>query len=335
MAEIKQIQWGIMSTARHGANTWIPAAHDSASGAVYAVASRDADRARAFAQENDIPVSYGSYEDLLADDTVDAVYIPLPNHLHKEWAIKAAQAGKHVMCEKPLGLDAAEAEEMVAAFAEAGLKFAEAFQWRHDPQAQRAREIIESGQLGDLHLIDAGFSFTLDREGDIRRDPQMGGGALYDVGCYTIAAARFLVGAEPLRATAQMHWGATGTDETVVATLEFPGEVLAHINCSFELPLRRYYEAVGTQGSVYVSPAYNPKAEFSSTVTVRGTDRAVKTTEVLGEFNEYELLIEDFNRAILDNRQPLFPATDAILNMRVIDAIFAAARESRTVAVGS
>lgn len=330
-----EIQWGVLGTAKHGGDTWIPAAFESASGTVRAVASRDADRARAFADEQNIPVSYGSYEDLLADAEIDAVYIPLPNTMHKEWAIKAAQAGKHVMCEKPLGLNAAEAEEMVAVFAEAGLKFAEAFQWRHDPQAQRTREIVQNKEIGDLRLIDAGFSFFLDRPGDIRRNPATGGGALYDVGCYTITAARFLAGAEPLRVTAQIRWGATGIDETVVATLEFPGEVLAHLNCSFEQPLRRYYEAVGTKGSAYVAPAYNPKEQFASTVTLRGADREPTSREELGVHNEYVLLIEDFNRAILDDRDPLFPATDAILNMRVIDAIFKAAKEGRTVEVGS
>jgi predicted dehydrogenase len=185
------VKWGILSTARHAANTWLPQAHKSPSGEVVAVASRDAKRAEQFAKENNIPRSYGSYEALLADDQVDAVYIPLPNDMHKEWTIKAAQAGKHVMCEKPLGLNAAEAEAMVAAFEGTGLKFTEAFQWRHSLQAQRLREIVRGGRMGDLRFIDAGFSFMLDREGH-RRKPENGGGALtWDA---TIAAVRLSPG---------------------------------------------------------------------------------------------------------------------------------------------
>ncbi len=326
------VKWGILSTARHAANTWIPQAHNSPSGQVHAVASRDAARAQQFAQENNIPHSYGSYEALLADDNVDAVYIPLPNDMHKEWAIKAAQAGKHVMCEKPAGLNAAEAEEMVAAFKGAGLKFAEAFQWRHSLQAQRLRKMVQGGSMGDLRFIDAGFSFMLDREGDIRRKPENGGGALYDVGCYTISAVRFIAGAEPLAVTAQIYWGDSGVDELVVATLEFPNHVLAHINCSFILPLRRYYEAVCSNGSVIVERAYNPNG-LENIVTQRGSDREVVRKHLLGRDNEYMLLVEDFNRAILDNRDPMFTGEDAIKNMKVIDAIFAAAKTGTRVAL--
>jgi xylose dehydrogenase (NAD/NADP) len=326
------VKWGILSTARHAANTWIPQAHAAPSGEIVAVASRDLNRARQFAAANDIPHSHGSYEALLADDTIDAVYIPLPNHMHKKWAIKAAQAGKHVMCEKPLGLNAAEAEDMVAAFANTGLKFSEAFQWRHSEQAQRLREIVRSGAIGELRFIDAGFSFPLAREGDIRRNPETGGGALYDLGCYTIAAARYITGGEPLAATAQAYYGDSGVDELLVATLEFPNQVLAHINCSFILPLRRYYEAVCSDGSVLVEHAYNPNG-LTNTVIQRGTDREVVTTHVLGTDSEYKLLIEDFNRAILDDRDPMYGGDDAIKNMQVIDAIFAAVHTGRRVEV--
>ncbi|MBN1565783.1 MAG: Gfo/Idh/MocA family oxidoreductase [Anaerolineae bacterium] len=327
------VKWGILSTARHAANTWIPQAHNSPSGEVVAVASRDPHRAQQFAAANNIPNSYGSYEALLADDTIDAVYIPLPNHMHKEWAIKAKEAGKHVMCEKPLGLNAMEAVEMVEAFKGSDLKFAEAFQWRHSRQAQRLRQIVQSGEIGDLRFIDAGFSFPLDREGDIRRNPETGGGALYDVGCYTVAATRFIADAEPLTVTAQIYWGDYGIDELVVATLEFPNHVLAHLNCSFILPLRRYYEAVCRDGSVLVEHAYNPNG-LKNKVIQRGQDHEVVKTHVLGRDNEYLLLIEDFNRAVLDDRDPLYGGDDAIKNMKVIDAIYKASETGTRVEVG-
>lgn len=329
-----KVRWGIIGTARHAANTWLPGCKASASGDVAAIASRSADKAQAFAAEHGIPKSYGSYEDMLAADDIDAVYIPLPNHLHKEWSIKAAEAGKHVMCEKPLGLNAAEAEEMVAAFAGTGLKFAEAFQWRHHPQGQKVRELVKAGVIGDLRLIDAGFSFYLDRTGDVRLNKDMGGGALYDVGCYPISFARYITGQEPLTVTAQAEWGETGVDTLLVATMAFPGGVLAHINCAFTLPQRRYYTVVGPEGSLTVNGAYNPKDDRPGHVIRLGEDRIAQETYDVGAHNSYTLMIEDFNRAVLDDRDPLFPAEDAIDNMRVIDAVYKAAREGGTVKVG-
>ena len=231
-----KVRWGILSTARHGAISWIPALKQTKRGELVAVASRHEDRAREFAAEHGIPKAYGSYEAMLADPEIDAIYIPLPNHLHKEWTIRAAEAGKHVMCEKPLGLDAAEAEVMVAAARQAGIIFAETFQWRHHPQGQTARDLVRAGRIGTLRLIEAGFSFMLNRPDDVRWNPDMGGGALYDVGCYPISLARYITGQEPAAVTAQAHWGKSGVDDSVVATLEFPGDVLAVINCGFHPP---------------------------------------------------------------------------------------------------
>jgi predicted dehydrogenase len=327
------VHWGILSTSRHAAITWIPALKKSKHGQIAAVASRDETRGRQYAAEHGIPQVYGSYEALLADPKIDAVYIPLPNSLHKTWAIRAAEAGKHVLCEKPLGLNAAEAEEMVAAFRKAGRKLAEAFQWRHHPQGQIVREMAREGVIGDLRLIDAGFSFMLTREDDVRWKPELGGGSLYDVGCYPVALARYVTGQEPLAVTAQAHWGDSGVDDRMVATLEFPGGVLAHINCGFSLPLRRYYEVVGTDGSLAVNRAYNPKEDHPGEVWRYDEDRELVDTIELGRLNSYTLMIDDFNAAILENRDPLFPGEDAILNMRVIDAIFRAAREGVRVTI--
>jgi xylose dehydrogenase (NAD/NADP) len=322
-----KIRWGVLSTSRHAANTWIPALKQSKQGQVRAVASRDETRARQYADANGIPNIHGSYEALLADPEIDAVYIPLPNGLHKPWAIRAAEAGKHTLCEKPLGLNAAQAEEMVAAFRKARLKFAEAFQWRHHPQGQTVRQMVREGAIGELRLIDGGFSFMLTRPDDVRWNPAQGGGSLYDVGCYPIALARYITGHEPLAVTAQAHWGDSGVDDLMVATMEFPGGVLAHINCGFTLPLRRYYEVVGTAGSLYVNQAYNPQGDAPGEVRRYGEDCALVETIRLEALNSYTLMIDDFNAAILEDRDPLFPAEDAILNMRVIDAIFRAARE--------
>ncbi len=327
------VRWGILSTARHGEKTMLPAFRQARETEVVAIASRDVERARAYAQQHGIPVSYGSYEALLDDPNIDAIYIPLPNNMHKEWAIKAAQAGKHVLCEKPIALNATEAEEMVAAFAEAGRVLAETFQWRHHPQAHAVRELIEDGTIGEVRFIDAGFSFLIAREDDIRLDPALGGGSLYDVGCYPVSLARFMVQDEPLAVTAQAHWTERGVDDRMAATLEFPNGVLAHINCGFSLPLRRYYEVVGSLGSLYVNRAYNPIGDRSSEIVRYGDDRMMIETVQLEPANSYTLMVEDFNRAVTGEAPPRFPAEDAVKNMRVIDALYRSAREGGTVEV--
>ncbi len=329
------IRWGVLSTARHARGTVIPAIQAAQDAEVVAVASRDGERARAFADALGIPTAYGSYEELLADPQVDAIYIPLPNHLHAPWSIRAAEAGKHVLCEKPIALNAAEAEEMAAAFERAGRVLAEAFQWRHHPQGLRVRELVQEGAIGDVKLIDAGFSFTLEDTGDVRWDPEMGGGALYDLGCYPISLVRFIAGAEPVAVTAQIRWHSSGVDEAVVATLEFPGGVLSHINCSFAMPLRRYFEVVGTGGSLYVNRGYNPKGDTPDEIVRYGADRVEQERIALPQQNSYVLMVEDFGRAVRGEAPQRFTPQDAVANMRVIDAIFRAAREGVRVEVAS
>jgi len=328
-----KIRWGVLSTSRHAAATWIPACQASQRCEVVAVASRDASRARQYASEHGIPRSFGDYESLLASPDVDAVYIPLPNHLHKEWTIKAAGAGKHVLCEKPLGLDAAQAEEMVAACHAAGVTLAEAFQWRHHPHAERTRELLQDGAIGDLRLIEAGFTFPLGRDGDVRWDPAKGGGALYDVGCYPVALARYVTGGEPLSVTAQATWGQTGVDDLLVATLEFPGGVFAKLHGGFNLPLDRYFRLVGTEGSLLVDYAYNAKANRPNIIRQYGPDWELQSTIELAPVDSYTLMIDDLSARLLAGRAPLFPAEDAIGNMRAIDALYQAARTGQTIRV--
>lgn len=327
------VRWGVLSTSGHAANTVIPAMKAAPSGRVMAVASRDAERARAYAATQGIPHSYGSYEALLADPDIDAVYIPLPNSLHREWTIRAAGAGKHVLCEKPLALNAAEAEEVVAACRQAGVKLAETFQWRHHPQTHRARALLREGVIGTLCLIEAGFTFPLTRSGDIRLRPELGGGALYDVGCYPIALARYMTGAEPLSVTAQATWTESGVDDLLVATLAFPGGVLAHINCSMSLVQRQYFELVGSKGALVVNRAYKPREDAPGEIVRSEDNRAPVETYTTPALNSYTLMAEDFNRAVLDGTEVPFPAEDAVLNMRVIDAVYQAARSGKRVAV--
>ncbi|RPI95834.1 MAG: gfo/Idh/MocA family oxidoreductase, partial [Chloroflexi bacterium] len=216
---------------------------------------------------------------------------------------------------------------------QAGIIFAETFQWRHHPQGQTSRDLVRAGRIGTLRLIEAGFSFMLDHPEDVRWDPAMGGGALYDVGCYPISLTRYITGQEPIAVTAQAHWGQTGVDDSVVATLEFPGDVLAVINCGFILPLRRYFEITGTEGSLHVNHAYNPKDDVAAEILRYGSDRELVETIPVGKHDSYTLMIEDFHDVVLDGREQPFPPEDAVRNMRVIDAIYAAAREGRRVTV--
>ncbi len=319
-------RWGILSTALHAKNLVIPAMHEAPNAVPAAVASRDAARARAYADELSIPTSYSSYEDLLADPGIDAVYIPLPNHMHKEWAIRAAEAGKHVLCEKPIALNAAEAEEMARAFEGTGLKLAEAFQWRHHPQAIIAREMLREGAIGPLNFISAEFSITFDDPSNIRAKPETGGGSLYDVGCYPVSLTRFMAG-EPVAVTAQIRWNAMGVDDLVVATLEYPGGVLAQIACGFTLPWRDTYEIVGPLGALEVHRAYNPQADHPGQIFRNGERKQHVETINLEAVNSYMLMIRDFSAVVLDGTPALYGGEDAVNNMRVIDAIFRSARE--------
>lgn len=327
------VRWGVLSTARIAANAVIPGIKGAPNAELGAVASRDAARGEAYARQHGFPRSYGSYEALLADPEIDAIFIPLPNHLHKEWAIRAAEAGKHVLCEKPIALDAAEAEEMSAAFEGTNLILAETFQWRHHPQGQLARQLLQDGLIGDLRLIRGTFTFKLEDPADIRLKPEMGGGALYDVGTYPVALARYMTGAEPLRVTAQAHWHESGVDDLLVGTLEFPGGVLADIDCGFSVPVRRDYELVGTDGSLYVNRAYNPRDDYAGAVMHFGPDRELVKTYTTDRLDCYVLMVRDFCDAVLNGTPPLFPASDAIKQARVLDALYAAAREGGTVEV--
>lgn len=327
------VRWGVLSTAGHGTNTVIPALQAASGGRVAAIASRDAGRAQEWAAKLGIPHSYGSYEALLDDPDIDAVYVPLPNNLHREWTIRAAGAGKHVLCEKPLALNAAEAAEMVAACRQAGVTLAETFQWRHHPQSHRARALLRGGVIGTLRLIEAGFTFPLTRPGDIRLLPELGGGALYDVGCYAISLARYITGAEPEAVTAQATWTESGVDDLLVATLAFPDGVLAHINCSLRLVLRQYFELVGTDGALVVNRAYKPLEDAPGEIVRCTQNRAPVETYTTPALNSFVLMAQDFNRAVLAGSEVPFPAEDAVLNMRVIDAVYEAARSGRRVAV--
>jgi xylose dehydrogenase (NAD/NADP) len=318
--------WGILGTARINRRL-IPPLQASPRNRLRAVASRDAGRAAAYAREWGIERAYGSYEELLEDGEIDAVYIPLPNHLHAEWAVRAARAGKHVLCEKPLALTVAEVDAMAAAAGERGVVLTEAFMYRHHPQTLRVKQLVDEGEIGEPRFVRGSFSFPLTRPGDVRLDPAMGGGALWDVGCYPVSFTRFVLGAEPLEVVGHATLGSTGIDETFVGQMVFPGGVLAQFDCGFRAPYRTQMEIVGGEGRVLIPDPWVPGAG-APLLVIRGD---VRQQVVVDGEDRYRLEIEDLADAALDARPPRVSLAESRGNVATLAALLDSAREGRPV----
>lgn len=324
MTEKSRLRWGVLSTANIGRAAVNPAIQASRNGDLVAVASRDEARARDFAETHGIPRACGSYEALLDDDEIDAVYIPLPNGLHREWVIRSAEAGKHILCEKPLALTAAECLDMAAAARSNGVRFMEAFMYRFHPRIDRVRERISQGDVGELRMIRSSFTFKLTRPDNIRWDPELGGGALMDVGCYCVNVSRTLAGSEPIEVQAFATWTDRNVDSELVGTLRFPQDVVAHFDCALTMERNEVVEAAGTDGVISVPSAFLPGTEDVPIHVERG--RGDRATEVVPGDDEYLLMVEHFADAVLNDRPLRYPATEAAANMRVIEALYRSAR---------
>ncbi|MBX3084934.1 MAG: Gfo/Idh/MocA family oxidoreductase [Anaerolineae bacterium] len=329
----KKIRWGILSTARIGENAVIPAIHQSRNGVAAAVGSRDIEKGKAFAARNNIPKVYGSYEELIADPDIDAIYNPLPNGLHGEWSIKAAQGGKHVLCEKPLANNAAEAQHMADEFKQHGVLLAEAFMYRFHPQTEKVKQMVDSGAVGKIHLIQAAFSFSIEDEGDVRLSKELVGGALMDVGCYCLNVTRYMLGEEPIEVKAIADFGEkTGVDERLVAIMAFPSGALAHFDCSLRTHFTQTYEIRGSHGRILVEKGYAPfRPDPAADVIIRywnsqpGVEKHAYEEIKVDKPDQYTLMAEDFADAILNKRPPRFPIEDSIAQMRAIDMLYASA----------
>ena len=317
----RRLRWGILGCARISRRGLIPGIRASATGALTALASRDGATARSWVEEFGIPRAYGSYEELIADPEVDAVYIPLPNELHRPWTCAAADAGKHVLCEKPLALVAAEAAAMAAHCRARGVVLMEAFMWRHQPRTAALRELVAGGAIGGLRLVRSSFSFPI-TPGDWRLDPARGGGALWDVGCYGVSTARLFAAAEPAAVRSLERLGPTGVDLSLTAELAFSDGVLAVLDCSFEQPFRCAYELVGTLGTIVVPDAYLPPARPVAHLRGPGGDREL----AFDGRDQYAAMVDAFARAVADGGRLPDPAEDGAAQMQVLDAIRAAAR---------
>ena len=322
---MEKTNWGILSTANIGRKAMIPALKASEMAEVRAVASRDLDKARQFADELQIAQAYGSYQDLLEDDEIQAVYIPLPNHLHKAWSIRAVRAGKHVLCEKPLALTAEDCEEMKSTAEAHGVLLMESFMYRHHPRIIAAREMVKSGKIGELKIIDTAFTFRLKDENDIRWKPEMGGGAVMDVGCYCINICRLMAGREPQVVQARAEWASSSVDEELVGMLDFGGGLMAHFDCGFNMESRQRCIIAGTDGYLSLPRTFTPGIEETIIKVHKGKNSLVKHR--FDGVDEYRLIAEDFMRSIAKGTPP-YDANDAAANMRVIQACLESARQN-------
>lgn len=318
-----KLRWGVLSTASIGRRSVNPAIRQSKNGDLLAVASRDAERARAFATETGIERHYGSYEALLRDSEIDAIYIPLPNALHREWSMKAAEHGKHVLCEKPLALNAAECREMEAAAQANDTLLMEAFMYRFHPRIQHVARQAQSGALGAVRSIRSTFTFRLTRPHDVRFVQELGGGALYDVGCYCVNVSRTLAGVEPEEVQALANWGLSGVDHELAGVMRFPGGLLAHFDCALSMDRRETVEVAGVEASLAMDAVFVPGVAASTVTERRGG--AVTTHEVAGA-NQYVLMVEHFADCVMGRETLRYPASEAAANMAVIDALYRSAR---------
>ena len=321
------LKWGLLSTARIN-RAIIPPLGELARHEVTAVASRSGERARAFAARWDIPRAHAGYEALLADPDVDVVYVPLPNSLHAEWTIKAARAGKHVLCEKPLALTPGEVDRIGEAADRHGVVVSEAFMYRHHPQTLEARRlIVEERALGDIVLLHGTFTFRLADRDNIRFDPGLGGGALWDVGCYPVSWMRFLLGADPEEVFGWARLSAEGVDEALSAQLRFASGVIGSLDCAFIAPYRASLEVIGSEGSLSLPRPYKP-GERSEIVLTRqdASERLVFPGQM-----PYAGEIEDMADAVLLGTPPTIPLAESRGNVRTLKAILHSARVGRPV----
>ncbi|WP_077328633.1 Gfo/Idh/MocA family protein [Virgibacillus siamensis] len=319
-----RVRWGVLSTAGIAQKALLPAFARADHAEVLAIASgSDVRKAEAVAEKFNIPNTYDSYEKLLEDPNIDAVYIPLPNHLHKEWVMEAAKKGKHILCEKPASINADDVLEMKKVCEEHGVLFMEAFMYHFHPQHERVKEIIDSGEIGNVQLMRAAFSFYLaEKDNNIRMSSEKGGGSIYDIGCYAIHSIRNILRDEPEKVSVQGTVDPAYNVETdAVGCLEFSNGVRAVFDSSFNMTFRSEYEVVGTKGRIIVPRAYRPDNHGGDgLVIVKKANE--ERTETLNN-DQYRMEVEHLSQAILEGKKELYhDLENTINNMRVIDACY-------------
>lgn len=324
----KKVRWGIMSTASIGKRSVIPGIQESRRNEVVAVASRSLENAQSFAKALNIPTAYGSYEELLSDPEIDAVYIPLPNHLHKEWTIKAAQYGKHILCEKPIALNEEEAEEMIEACDEAGVVLAEAYMYRHQQRYEDIKMKIKAGAIGDVRGIHGVFTFDGSADkGNIRFTKAWGGGSIYDVGCYPISAARLLLDEEPIAVTSHAYFSPDhgGVDMMASGLMEFSSGVALTFDCGMWAEFRNHMEILGTEGRIVMENAF--LGDQSYKIIKNGETEIVEDENM----NAYALQADSFADSVLEGKPAIFSSEDIIHNMKAVKGALASAEQRKRI----
>jgi predicted dehydrogenase len=335
-AQSAKVRWGVLGSSKIGRTKVLPAMQQGELSEVVAIASRDAGKAAAEARDLGIPKSYGSYEELLADPEIEAIYNPLPNHLHVPWSIRAAEAGKHVLCEKPIGLNAAECRELMAVQQRTGVLIGEAFMVRSHPQWLRVRNLVRSGEIGKVVSILGIFSYFNNDPKNIRNFPEWGGGALLDIGCYPIQVSRFILDEEPQRVSASLERDpAMGIDRLTSALVEFPS---AHLlfTCGTQMIRAQRVQVFGTKASVDIEIPFNPLPDRAARILVDWTGDFSGSGIERIEFpicNQYTLQGDAFSRAIREGGEPPTPLSDSLRNMLAIDAVFESGRTNSWVPV--
>lgn len=319
-----KIRWGILGTANIAYRRIVPAIQSARNGVVAAVASRSLEKAQSFAAEKGIPTAHGSYEALLADPNIDAIYNPLPNSEHAVWSIRAAEARKPVLCEKPLASDAAEAGQIVDAFAKHKLLLAEGFMYRFHPQTLKVKEMVEAGAVGEVQQISASFTFALRSDENIRLSKALAGGGLMDVGCYPISLMRLLTGEEPSAVRALARIGQSSqVDENLAGVLRFPSGIIGHFDCGVRAFRCQPAEVRGTTGRIVLEKAFTMEPNEQPVIRWWHGEEYEEIT--LPAVNHYTLMFEAFADALLEGKSYPFSPADAVANMRVIDQLRAAA----------
>jgi len=331
-----RIRWGILGNATIARKCVIGAIQKSRNGRVHALATRTPADALELVAKNGICNVYDDYDAVLADPAVDAVYVPLPNHLHLPWTLKALSAGKHVLCEKPLACNADEASEMAARAKETGLLLMEAFMYRFHPRSRQIKQKIDQGIVGKPCLIRSAFCYRMDEEilqsgGNVRLKSDRGGGALLDVGCYSVSVARWFMGAEPTAVQAQAVYHPAGVDIHLVGSLRFEANQLAVLEASFISALQQTYTVVGSDGAIDLPHDAFIPWEKDAVYTLRKKDDEAGAEQVIQGADEYQLMVEHFSDAVLGRTELDVTADDSIANMRVLDALSEAARTGTTV----
>jgi predicted dehydrogenase len=325
---VSHLRWGLLGTANINKALIVPL-RTSKRNILQAVASRSQDKADEYARKNRIKRAYGSYADLLADPDIDVIYNPLPNHLHAEWTIKAVQAGKHVLCEKPLALSLAEVDAISAAAEKYGKVVTEAFMYRSHPQTLKAREIVADGKLGKVKLVRGSYTYPGTDPDNYRWKPEMGGGGLWDVGCYPLSYTRFVLGTEPLEVFGWQVTGPTSVDEVFVAQMRFPGDIYAQIDCSVRIPYHVFMEIIGDQAALIIPNPYNPGVKESLYLSKAGKVETIKMKGI----ESYTGEVEDMADAILLSKPPRLSLADSRFNTAAILALFESAKIGKPVAI--